>query len=98
MAPQSNSLAQLKEETRDENIETSPDLEETAHHHNGNGRHLERASSSFAMRDADDFLNEDEAMNNLKWKKIAANVDDVSRFWFPFIYTITLAIILAEIT
>ena len=98
MAPQTNSLAQLKEETRDENIETSPDLEETAHHHNGNGRRLERASSSFAMRDADDFLNEDEAMNNLKWKKIAAKVDDVSRFWFPLLYTITLAIILAEIT
>lgn len=72
---------------------------------NANGRRgslgmrnqFERAESSFVMRDVDDFLNEEEFENNLKWKRIAARVDDVSRNIFPLTYTIVLAVLLAEI-
>lgn len=48
------------------------------------------------VRDADDFLNEDELMNNLKWREYAVLVDDMSRFWFPILYTISASIILAR--
>ena len=48
------------------------------------------------VRDADDFLNEDELMNNLKWKEYAVLVDDISRFWFPLLYSISASIILAR--
>jgi hypothetical protein len=46
--------------------------------------------------DADDFLNGEEVVNNLKWKEYALLVDDVSRFWFPCIYFISCAIVLAK--
>jgi hypothetical protein len=48
------------------------------------------------IRDADDFLNEVEVENNLKWKEYAALIDDVSRFWFPCIYFVACSIILAK--
>ena len=48
------------------------------------------------VRDADDFLNEDELMNNLKWREYAVLVDDISRFWFPLLYSISASIILAR--
>lgn len=48
------------------------------------------------IRDADDFINEEEIENNLKWKEYAALVDDVCRFWFPFAYIIAVSIVLAQ--
>eukprot|EP00956_Cyclotella_meneghiniana_P024349 scaffold48787_cov89-Cyclotella_meneghiniana.AAC.6 len=95
---------QLEEEIREENDEPSLHSVETAQHLYGNERHTDRARSSIAMRDAaraldaDDFLNEGEAINNLKWKEYAVKADYFSRFWFPLAYSIALAIIWKEIT
>ena len=57
---------------------------------------FESALGASVMRDADDFLNEQELENNLRWKEYAAIVDDFSRFWFPLIYAIAVACILAR--
>lgn len=48
-------------------------------------------------KNADDFHNEQELENNLKWKLVAARIDDVSRFWIPLAYIISLSIIMAEV-
>lgn len=56
---------------------------------------LER-ERSFFIKDANDFLDEREVENNLKWKVTAARVDDVSRTLFPLTYSITLGVILAQ--
>jgi len=48
-------------------------------------------------RDANDFTNEEEQLNNMKWKHVASRIDDVARFWVPLAYVISLSIILAEV-
>ena len=51
---------------------------------------------SFLVKDANDFMDEREVENNLKWKVTAARVDDVSRTLFPLAYSITLGVILSQ--
>lgn len=48
-------------------------------------------------RDADDYQDEHEMKNNLKWKYVAARIDDVARFWIPISYVVALAIIFAKV-
>ena len=59
-------------------------------------RRRESAMNASIIRDADDFINEVEIENNLRWKEYAVLVDDVSRFWFPFVYVIAVSIVLAQ--
>mmetsp|Transcript_19495 Transcript_19495/g.41118 ORF Transcript_19495/g.41118 Transcript_19495/m.41118 type:complete len:730 (+) Transcript_19495:122-2311(+) len=47
-------------------------------------------------RDADDFRDDQELENNLKWKYVAARIDDVARFWIPLAFVVALSIILAQ--
>ena len=47
-------------------------------------------------RDADDFQNEEERSNNVRWKLVASRVDDVARFWIPTSYVVIMAIIFAR--
>jgi hypothetical protein len=58
---------------------------------------FQRSETVIMAKDASDFMNEKEVENNIRWKVIAARVDDASRFWFPLAYSITLAIILSEV-
>jgi hypothetical protein len=92
-------LGPIQEDASDDGGEGSlPDVEPQDNvQQNANGRRGSLGIRRASMRDVDDFLNEDEFENNLKWKRIAARVDDVSRNIFPLSYTIVLAILLAEI-
>ena len=48
-------------------------------------------------RDADDFHDGQEVENNMKWKYVAARIDDVARFWIPLAFVVSLSIVLAEV-
>jgi len=48
-------------------------------------------------RDAHDYQDEHEMKNNVKWKYVAARIDDVARFWIPISYVVALAIIFAKV-
>jgi len=54
-------------------------------------------TSIIAPRDADDFNDDEELENNLKWKVVAARIDDVARFWIPLSFIVALAVILVEV-
>ena len=48
-------------------------------------------------RDADDFLDNLEAENNKRWKKVACNIDEVFRVVIPTAYVIALSIYLQAV-
>lgn len=54
---------------------------------------LRRDTHLSGFGDANDFQNIDEVENNLKWRKIAISLDDISRFIFPSMFAIVMAII-----
>ena len=47
-------------------------------------------------KNSDDFNDVHEIENNLKWKRVAARVDDVARFWIPTTFIVALCIVLSE--
>lgn len=63
----------------------------------GNINRATSCSNSVSPRDADDFNCEEELENNMKWKYVAARIDDVARFWIPIAFVIALAVVLAEV-
>lgn len=48
-------------------------------------------------RDAHDFQDEEEMENNMKWKLVAAKVDNFSRHWIPASYVVALAVIFSRV-
>jgi hypothetical protein len=60
-------------------------------------RRMQSGLNMSMIRDADDFINETEVENNMKWKEIASVIDDCARFWFPFAYFIAVAIVFARV-
>lgn len=51
-----------------------------------------KAAKTILGRDADDFKNAQEMENNLRWQKVANNIDNIARVVFPATYVIFLAI------
>lgn len=90
-----SSLTQINEDTvNDEN--NGPDMEPGRNGMVTDRRNQFERSESFIMRGANDFHNEKELENNLRWKTYAARIDDVSRTIFPLAYSIALAVILTQ--
>ena len=58
-------------------------------------RRKERRNSM--ARDADDFVDNLEAENNKRWKKVACNIDEVFRVVIPTAYVICLAVYLKAV-
>lgn len=48
-------------------------------------------------RDANDYQNDQEMKINVKWKLVAAKVDDIARFWIPVSYVVAMAVLFAEV-
>ena len=74
--------------------------EEAEHNIRGSSVHKEMMKSfrtrkgikTILGRDADDFKNAQEMMNNVKWQKVAKGIDDAARVLFPAAFFIFLAV------
>jgi hypothetical protein len=87
-----------KSGTIQEDTTGHPFIDQTRAKSSSNNEQAVRRSSFVNMtRDAEDFIDDFEAANNKRWRKVSLRIDEVCRVIVPVIYAITLGIMLGQV-